>query len=213
MRISLIFSAIVGIACASPSQLVSRDFDTVNTVLANVTESVKDLSSVADSGNADPATLLKASDGIVQSIQVATATVNTTGNLTYLETVHLIGPVHKMSQLSAELAKNMVKLKSSIEAQKLCMVVQLQVANINKGATSLIAAVNSRVPSAALEISEALSEGITDSLKSVQDDFSTENCVNGRNVTATSASSRLGFGPSNVFFPLALGLVITLALI
>ncbi|OAA50825.1 cell wall protein [Beauveria brongniartii RCEF 3172] len=212
MRLSLIFSAIVGIACASPSQLVSRDFDTVNTALTNVTDSVKSLSSVANSGNADPATLLKASDGIVQAIQVATATVNATSNLTYIETVHLIAPVHKMSELSADLTNNMVKLKSSIETQKLCMVVQLQIANINKGATSLIAAVNSRVPASALEISEALSEGITDSLKSIQDDFSTENCVNGRNVTTTSASSRLGFGPSNVFFSLALGLVTTLAL-
>lgn len=212
MRPLLIFSAIVGLACASTSQLVSRDFDTVNTVLANVTDSVKALSSVASSGNADPATLLKASDRIVQSIQAATSTVNATGNLTYIETVHLIAPVHKMSELSADLTKNMVKLKSAIETQKLCMVVQLQVANINKGATSLIAAVNSRVPSAALEISEALSEGITDSLKSIQDDFSTENCVDGRNVTITSASSRLGFGPSNVLLPLALGLVTTLAL-
>ncbi|KAM3497941.1 hypothetical protein MY10362_008725 [Beauveria mimosiformis] len=212
MRLSLIFSAIVGIARASPSQLVSRDFDTVNTVLTNVTDSVKSLSGVANSGNADPATLLEASDGIVQAIQVATATVNATGNLSYIETVHLIAPVHKMSELSEDLTNNMVKLKSSIETQKLCMVVQLQIANINKGAIFLIAAVNSRVPAAALDISEALSEGITDSLKSIQDDFSTENCVNGRNVTTTSASSRLGFGPSNVFFSLALGLVTTLAL-
>ncbi|KAM3514671.1 hypothetical protein MY11210_001642 [Beauveria gryllotalpidicola] len=173
--------------------------------------SVKAFSSVTNSGNADPATLLKASDGIVQSLQLATAAVNATGNLTYTEAVHLIGPVHKMSELSADLTKNMVKLKSSIEAQKLCLVVQLQIANINKGATSLIAAVNSRVPLAALEISEALSGGITDSLKSIQDNFSTENCVNGRNETTTSASSHLGFGPSNVFFSLALGLVTALA--
>ncbi|XWW95731.1 hypothetical protein V2A60_003698 [Cordyceps javanica] len=207
MRPSLILS-FAAFAFASPSEpLAARDFNTVAAVLSNVTDSVNGLSDVANSGGADPATLLKASDRIVQAIRGGTAAVNSTSNLTFIETVHLIAPVHKLSSLSTDLTQNMAKLKGSIEKQNLCDVVRLQIGNINQGATALIKAVNSKVPSAARDISEALSQGITDSLKDIQNDFSTQNCVNGRNETATSSASHLAFEVPNTFCNLCFSLV------
>lgn len=206
MRLSFVFCALASAAFAMQESLVARDYNVITTVLANVTEAVKGLSTVAESGKADPATLLKASDRIVQSIKSGTASVNATGNLTFVETVHLIGPVHKMSQLSAGLTKNMGNIKGSIEKQNLCEVVRLQIGNINQGATSLIKAINNRVPTAAVDISQALSQGIIDTLNDIQDEFSDQNCVNGRNETTTSASSRLASGHAQVVFTVSLAL-------
>lgn len=186
--------------------LVARDYSVITTVLANVTDAVQGLSTVAKSGNADPGTLLKASNRIVQAITSGTASVNATGNLTFVETVHLIGPVHKMSQLSADLTKSMGNIKGSIQKQSLCEVVQLQVGNINQGATGLIKAVNDRVPAAAVDISQALSQGITDTLNEIQTQFSDQNCVNGRNETTTSAGSRLASGHAQVVLTISLAL-------
>lgn len=213
MRLSLVFCALVSAASAlQPKSLVVRDLNTITTVLANVTDGVQGLSTVAASGTADPATLLKASDRIVQAIRSGIASVNATGNLTFIETIHLIGPVHKMSQLSADLTKNMGKLKGTIQKQNLCEVVRLQIGIINDGATSLITAINSRVPAAALDISQALSQGITDTLKEIQDDFTTEKCVNGRNETTTSSSARLSVGSSQAVASLCFALIATVAL-
>ncbi|OAA57815.1 Cell wall galactomannoprotein [Cordyceps fumosorosea ARSEF 2679] len=211
MRISLTLCAsLAGVTLAASSSskaLVARDFDTVASVLANVTDAVNGLSTVANTGVADPATLLTASDRIVQAIQSGTARVNATGNLTFIETVHLIAPVHKLSSLSGDLTKNMVKLKGSIQKQRLCEVVRLQVGIINNATSGLIAAIDSKVPSAAQDISQALSQGITDSLTDIQKDFSDQNCVDGRNETTTSAGSPLALGPSSAFVSLCLGLV------
>ncbi|KAJ6784709.1 hypothetical protein PWT90_00452 [Aphanocladium album] len=212
MRIPLVGCAILGIAFASVSQpQVPRDFNVISTVLSNVSSSVSDLSSVAKTGNADPATLLKASDRIVQALQSGVVNVRATGNLTFIETVHLIGPVHKMSQLSAGLTQNMIKLRASVERQRLCEVVRLQIGNINEEATKLINAVNDRVPSAALEISQALSQGITDTLHEIQQEFSKNNCVDGRNATTTSSSGpRLSSGVWNIVTTLSVVLFVTL---
>ncbi|EGX95751.1 hypothetical protein CCM_00405 [Cordyceps militaris CM01] len=217
MRLSLTFcAALAGVAFASPSSsstahLAARDFATVAAVLANVTDSVQGLSKVADTGTADPATLLAASDRIVQAIKYGTMTVNATSNLTFIETVHLIAPVHKLSSLSSGLTANMGKLKGSIQQQNLCEVVRLQVGIINNGSSGLIAAINGRVPGAALDISQALSQGITDALTGIQNDFSPENCVNGRNeTTSTSAAAHLGLGPCSALVATCLGLVAAL---
>ncbi|KAJ3499470.1 hypothetical protein NLG97_g319 [Lecanicillium saksenae] len=214
MRLSLVACAVLGTAYASSLlPLERRDFDTITAVLTNVSSSVIDLSNMAKTGNADPGTLLKASDRMVQTLQSGIVNVNATGNLTFIETVHLIGPVHKMSQLSADLTKNMVKLKSSIERQRLCEVVRLQIGNINEGATGLIKAVNTKVPSAALDISQALSQGITDTLQKIQQDFSSQNCVDGRNeTTASSSGTRAPSTVSSSIFVLHLALFVFLAI-
>lgn len=186
--------------------LAARDYSVITTVLANVTDAVQGLSTVAKSGNADPATLLKASSRIIQAITSGTASVNATGNLTFVETVHLIGPVHKMSQLSADLTKSMGNIKGSIEKQSLCEVVRLQIGNINQGSTALIKAINDRVPAAALDISQALSQGIIDTLNNIQVEFSDQNCINGRNETTTSAGARLASGHAQVVFTISFAL-------
>ncbi|OAQ97762.1 hypothetical protein LLEC1_00549 [Akanthomyces lecanii] len=206
MRLSLVFCALVSAAFASPKSLMARDYAAITTVLTNVTDAVQNLSAVAASGKADPATLLRASDRIISAIKSGTASVNATGNLTFVETVHLIGPVHKMSQLSAGLTKNMGKIKGSIENQTLCEVVRLQIGNINQGATALIKAINDRVPSAAVDISQTLSQGIIDTLNDVQTEFSDQNCVNGRNTTTTSASPRLVSGHAQLVFTISFAL-------
>lgn len=208
MRLSHIVYAVVGISASTHASISGflfprEDANVVTTVLKNVTSNVENLSAIAKTGNANPGTLLKASDGIVQSIASGTAAVKASPNLTFVETVHLIGPVHELSKLSGDLTKNMGNLKASIEKQTLCDVVRLQIGNINDGATGLIKAVNSKVPAAALDISQALSQGITDTLNQIQVDFSTKNCVDGRIEKATSSGSRV-IGSVNCLFVLVL---------
>lgn len=208
MRLSHIVYAVVGISASTNASLSGflfpRDENVVTTVLKNVTSSVENLSGIAKTGNANPGTLLKASDGIVQSITTGTAAVKAAPNLTFIETVHLIGPVHQLSKLSGDLTKNMGNLKASIEKQTLCDVVRLQIGNINEGATGLIKAVNSKVPAAALDISEALSQGITDTLNQIQVDFSEKNCVDGRIEKTTSSSGPRVIGSVSCLFVLVL---------
>lgn len=196
MRLTILLCAVVGSALGAASEpLAQRDLSTVTTVLNNVTTNVKALAEVTKSGNVSIEALLRASNGVADSINSGTASVQATGNLTFVETVHLIGPVHELSTISQSLTKSIGNLKAFVQKKHLCPIVQLQINNINTGAGALITAVNSKVPAAALEISEALSKGISDTLKQIQTEFSPQNCVDGGNVTTTSSSSALQSSP------------------
>ena len=204
MRVSHIIFAAIGISSSTHAAFsgllfAREDANVVTTVLKNVTSKVENLTAVAKTGDAKPGILLKASDAIVQAIESGTVAVQASPNLTFIETVHLIGPVHQMSKLSSDLTSNMVKLRASIEKQSLCVVVRLQIGNINDGAGKLIKAVNSKVPAAALDISQALSQGITDTLNQIQVDFSEKNCVDGRIEQATSSGPRVIGSVSSLF--------------
>ncbi len=182
----------VGAAASQSQPLAKRDLETITSVLQNVESNIEGLYKVASTGNADPAPLLKASDSLIKSITNGKIQVDGTKNISFVDTVHLIKPVHDLSTISAKLVDSMESIKSSVEEMKLCDVVRIQVSNINNGSTALIKAVNSKVPEAALDISNALAQGIIDALAKSQNEFSAENCVNGRkeaNSTAKSGSS------------------------
>lgn len=178
-----------GAAASQPQASTKRDLATITGVLENVESNIEGLYKVTSSGTTDPAPLLKASDSLIKSIKNGKIEVDRTENISFIDTVHLIKPVHDLSTISAKLVDSMGTLKSTIEELKLCDVVRIQVSNIKNGSTALIKSVNSKVPEAALDISNELAKGITDVLDKSQSEFSPENCVNGRNGSDPNAES------------------------
>jgi hypothetical protein len=203
-------------AVRQPALVPREELTVIAKVLGDVQSNLQKLYDVTKTGKADPAPLLVASKGLIDSIKSGKTTVDEASQLTFIETVHLIEPVHNMAQLSEKLVDGMEELKPEIEKQEMCDVVRIQVSNINNASDALIASVNNKVDPSAKEISNELSRGITDVLKKSQEAFSTENCVNGRQgppLDADSAAGRLlstPFASSILYslFPLSLAFMI-----
>lgn len=181
--------AVSAFAVQQPAVVPREEISVVAKVLGDVQTHLKDLYDVAKSGKADPGPLLVASKGLIDSIKSGKTTVDASSQLSFIETVHLIEPVHKMAQLSERLVGGMEELKPKLEEAEMCDVVRIQVSNINNASDALITSVNNKVADASKEISEELSKGITDVLQKSEETFSEENCVNGRKGPTPDADS------------------------
>jgi DNA-binding FrmR family transcriptional regulator len=158
--------------------LVVRDIQTVNGVLADVKSNLENMNSVVkSSGNGnDPEPLLKASNGLLQTLDSGKTTIDGSSDLTLADAMSLTGPVKDLNDVGRDLASNLKGIRSNIEKQGQCKAVRVQISSIKSKSDALVQAVISKVPAMAQNIAKSMSSELASVLQQSEQDFSEQNC-------------------------------------
>lgn len=189
MKFSIALVCLAVKAIALQPFLVERDLATINGVLDDVKSNLQNLSTAVKSSTDDPAPLLFASNGLIKSLKDGKTKVDGTADLSFLDSIALIRPVQDITNLGSSLTSNLKGIKDKIERLNECAVVRLQVASISSGSQALIQSVNSKIPESARGIANQLTVKLSEVLQQSQNDFSEQNCQNGRSPTASPSNS------------------------
>ncbi|KAG6001156.1 hypothetical protein E4U43_001397 [Claviceps pusilla] len=197
MKLPVISLCIIAEALAyHPPSVFRRDLTTITGVLNNVTSSIEKLQAAVKTGFDDPEPLLLASNGLIAALKTGAVRINGTGDVNFLDSIRLIGPVHQLSALGESLARNLQDVRGGLKAAGLCDVTRLQISSIGTRSQDLINAVNGKIPKEAQTISRALTSGLTDILERSKDQFSEQSCREANNGTLSSESVSLVAGRS-----------------
>ncbi|KZL80480.1 cell wall protein [Colletotrichum incanum] len=187
----------MGVFAEPPTKVVAeRDLATIQGVIQQVGNSLKDLNKAVDGFNGDLNSLATAAGGFTNVLNQGTQQVMGTSEITLNEALQLQQFVSGLQSDGNALTKNLEKKKPEFEKANLCGVISSQIGTVGDGAKKLIDAVVSKVPQSVQSVASQLAGSFSTTLSSTQQTFAEGNCTNA-NSAGNGTRSGGGTKPSS----------------
>ncbi|GKT52125.1 cell wall mannoprotein 1 [Colletotrichum spaethianum] len=174
-----ILTLAMGVFAEPATKVVAeRDLATIQNVITNVGNSLKDLNKAVDGFNGDLSPLATAAGGFGNVLSQGTQQVMGTSEITLNEALQLQQFVSGLQSDGNALTKNLEKKKPEFEKANLCGVISSQVGTVGDNAKKLIDAIVSKVPQSVQSVASQLAGGFSSTLSSTQASFAEGNCTN-----------------------------------
>ncbi|WYZ38127.1 hypothetical protein EsH8_III_000041 [Colletotrichum jinshuiense] len=169
----------MGVLAEPPTRVVlERDIATIQGVIQQVGNSLKDLNKAVEGFSGDLAPLATAAGGFTNTLTMGTQQVMGTSEITLNEALQLQQYVTGLQSDGNSLVKNLEGKKSEFEKANLCDVISSQVTSVGDGAKKLIDAVVMKVPQSVQSVASQLAGGFSTTLSSTAQSFAPGNCTN-----------------------------------
>ncbi|EFQ34871.1 cell wall protein [Colletotrichum graminicola] len=193
----------MGVFAEPPTKVVAeRDLATIQNVITQVGNSLKELNTAVEAFNGDLTGLATAAGGFSNVLSQGTKQVQDTSEITLNEALQLQQFVSGLQSDGNALTKNLDKKKPEFEKANLCGVISSQVGTVGDNAKKLIDAVVSKVPQSVQSVASQLAGGFATTLSSTQQSFGEGNCTNANmagNSTAPKPSKPATAGSGAVY--------------
>ncbi|KAK1979789.1 cell wall protein [Colletotrichum cereale] len=169
----------MGVFAEPPTKVVAeRDLATIQNVITQVGNSLKELNTAVDGFSGDLTSLATAAGGFSNVLTQGTQQVMASSEITLNEALQLQQFVSGLQSDGNALTKNLEKKKPEFEKANLCGVISSQIGTVGDGAKKLIDAVVSKVPQSVQSVASQLAGGFSSTLASTQQTFGEGNCTN-----------------------------------
>ncbi|KAK6212202.1 cell wall protein [Colletotrichum tabaci] len=169
----------MGVFAEPPTRVVvERDLATIQGVIQQVGNQLKELNKAVEGFNGDLNSLATAAGGFTNVLNQGTQQVQGTSEITLNEALQLQQFVSSLQSDGNALTKNLEKKKPEFEKANLCGVISSQIGSVGDGAKKLIDAVVSKVPQSVQSVASQLAGSFASTLTSTQQTFAEGNCTN-----------------------------------
>ncbi|KAK1453087.1 cell wall protein [Colletotrichum paranaense] len=169
----------MGVFAEPPTKVVAeRDLATIQGVIQQVGNSLKDLNKAVEGFNGDLSGLAGAAGAFTNTLNQGTQQVMGTSEITLNEALQLQQFVSGLQSDGNALTKNLEKKKPEFEKASLCGIISSQVGSVGDGAKKLIDTVVTKVPQSVQSVASQLAGSFATTLSSTQQSFAAGNCTN-----------------------------------
>ncbi|TEA17173.1 Cell wall mannoprotein 1 [Colletotrichum sidae] len=173
------FTATLALASGALAEApVERDLATIQTVVNNVGDQLKKLSTAVNEFKGDINGLANAAGGFVNTLQQSTQQVEGTTPITLNEALQLQSVVGGLQNDGNALIKGLKDKKPEFEKANLCSVILTNIDQTGTGATKLIDAVVKKVPQDVQQIAAQVAGSFAKTLSDAKADFEPGKCNN-----------------------------------
>ncbi|TDZ38255.1 Cell wall mannoprotein 1 [Colletotrichum spinosum] len=173
------FTATLALASGALAEApVERDLATIQTVVNNVGDQLKKLSTAVNEFKGDINGLANAAGGFVNTLQQGTQQVEGTTPITLNEALQLQSVVGGLQNDGNALIKGLKDKKPEFEKANLCTVILTNIDQTGTGATKLIDAVVKKVPQDVQQIAAQVAGSFAKTLSDAKADFEPGKCNN-----------------------------------